>query len=140
MADFLTAFSSVSNYKGQLLIETQIRSGSIRCEPVSVYGGLDGGLSPYYTEKRDPTRKKSTPKQMKCTWPTRKLCVGDPTQPIFHWLTLGFCIGGNANFSTFRYPTQNCGIGGLSQHQDPTRMVLHCSGIKALPNREWMHT
>ena len=35
---------------------------------------------------------------MKCTWPTQKLCVGDPMQPIFYWLALGFCVGGNANF------------------------------------------
>ena len=50
---------------------------------------------------------------MKCTWPTRKFCVGDPTKSIFHWLVLGFCVGGNANFmfyfggnanfSVFRY-------------------------------------
>ena len=56
---------------------------------------------------------------MKCTWSTRKICVGDPTQPIFHWLALGFCVGGNANymfrvggnanFSVFRY--QHVGIG-----------------------------
>ena len=55
---------------------------------------------------------------MKCTWPTRKFCVGDPTQPTFHWLALGFCVGGsanlmfrvggNANFSVFRY--QHVGI------------------------------
>ena len=42
-----------------------------------------------------------------------KFCVGDPTQPIFHWLALGFCIwgnvnvmfrvGGDPNFSVFRY-------------------------------------
>ena len=73
---------------------------------------------------------------MKCTWPTQKLCVGDPMQPIFYWLALGFCIGGNgnfmfrvggnANFSVFRYqnmlvsPRRNCGVGGLSQRQDPT--------------------
>ena len=48
---------------------------------------------------------------MKCTWPTQRVCFGDPTQPIFHWL--GFCVGGNANFifrvggnanfSVFRY-------------------------------------
>ena len=46
---------------------------------------------------------------MKSTWPT----PGDPTQPIFHWLALGvlvggnanirFGIGGNSNFSIFRY-------------------------------------
>ena len=35
---------------------------------------------------------------MKCTWPTRKFCVGDSVQPIFHWLELGICIWGNANF------------------------------------------
>ena len=35
---------------------------------------------------------------MKCTWPAQKNCVGDQTQPIFHWLALGFCVGGNANF------------------------------------------
>ena len=50
---------------------------------------------------------------MKCKRPTGKLHVGDPTQPIFHWLALGFCVGGNAkfmlcvggnaNFSVFRY-------------------------------------
>ena len=67
---------------------------------------------------------------MKCTW---------PTQPIFHWLAFGFCVGGNANVM-FRigvtqilaflgtnmlvYPTQNCGVGGLSQSEDPTRMFL----------------
>ena len=44
---------------------------------------------------------------------------GDPTQPLFHWLALGFCfggntnfmfrVGGNANFSVFRY--QHVGIG-----------------------------
>ena len=55
---------------------------------------------------------------MKCTWPTREFCVGDPIQPIFHWLALGFCVGGNtkfmfcvggdANFSVFRY--QHVGI------------------------------
>ena len=28
----------------------------------------------------------------------QRFCIGDPTQPIFHRLALGFCIGGNANF------------------------------------------
>ena len=27
-----------------------------------------------------------------------KLCVGDPTQPIFHWLALRLCIGCNTHF------------------------------------------
>ena len=88
---------------------------------------------------------KSTSTKMKCTWPTRKFWVGDPTQPIFHWLALGFCVGGNANFM-FRVggvrqilafldtnmlvsPTQNCGAGSVSQRRDPTQMVLRRSGI-----------
>ena len=37
-------------------------------------------------------------KNMKCTWPTQKFCVWYPTQPIFHWLALGFCVRANANF------------------------------------------
>ena len=32
-----------------------------------------------------------------------KMLRWHPTQPIFHWLALGFCVGGNANFSIFRY-------------------------------------
>ena len=55
-------------------------------------------LSPYSTEKRVPTKKKSTSKTEECTWPTQKFCVVDPTQPVFHWLALGFCVGGNTNF------------------------------------------
>ena len=38
---------------------------------------------------------------MNCTWPMQKFCVGDPMQPIFHWLALGFCVGGNANVIMF---------------------------------------
>ena len=55
---------------------------------------------------------------MKCTWPIQIFCISDSTQPIFHWLALGFCVGGNANlifcvggaanFSVFRY--QHVGI------------------------------
>ena len=37
-------------------------------------------------------------KNMKCTWPTHDFCVGDPKQPIFHWLALGLCVRTNANF------------------------------------------
>ena len=80
---------------------------------------------------------------MKCTWPTGTFCVEDATQPIFHWLALGFCVGGdanfmfrvggNANFSVFRY--QHVGIsnakfhvGGIVRRKPPTQEVLHCSG------------
>ena len=48
----------------------------------------------------------------------QEFCVGDPTQPIFHLFMLGVCVrgtanfsvrvGGNANFSVFRY--QHVGI------------------------------
>ena len=40
---------------------------------------------------------------MKSRWPTPAPCVGDPTPPIFHLLALGVGVGGNANFSVFRY-------------------------------------
>ena len=70
--------------------------------------------------------------------------VGDPTQPLFHGRTLGVCVGGNTNFrfgvgvtqilafldtNMFVSPTQNCGVGGLSQRKDPTQIVLCHSGI-----------
>ena len=57
--------------------------------------------------------------------------LGDPTPPIFHLLMLGVYVGGNANFTVFRYQhaAGNCGVGGLSQRQDPTQMVLRRSGI-----------
>ena len=81
---------------------------------------------------------------MKCTWPTRKFCVGDPTQPIFHWLAFGFCIGvtqilyfalGVTQTLAFLdtnmlvSSTPNCGVWGLSQRKDPLQMVLRRSGI-----------
>ena len=83
---------------------------------------------------------------MKCTWPTQKFCVGDPKQPIFHWLALGFCVGSNANFmfrvggntnfifSVFRYqhvgiPNANLLPWGSQPTKDPTRMVLSRTGI-----------
>ena len=81
----------------------------------------------------------------KSTWPTPAPHVyKDPTPPIFHLQALevgiggnanfSICIAGNANFSIFRY--QHAGIlnaklerWGLSQCEEPTRMVLHRSGI-----------
>ena len=33
------------------------------------------------------------------------------------------------NTNMLVYPTGNCGIRGLSQHEDPTQMVLRRSGI-----------
>ena len=32
-----------------------------------------------------PNAEKNRINNMKCTWPTRKCCVGDPPPPIFHW-------------------------------------------------------
>ena len=74
---------------------------------------------------------------MEYTWPMRKFCVvGDPTQPIFYCLALGFCVGGKANlcftlgvtqilafFDTNMLvsTTRNCSVGGLSQCEDPAR-------------------
>ena len=81
-------------------------------------------------------------KNMKCTRPTSVPRIGDPTPPIFHLLALGVGVWGNANFSVpvgvilalldtnmLVSSMQNCGVGGLSQREDPTRMVLHRSGI-----------
>ena len=81
---------------------------------------------------------------MKYTCPRPSLRVWDPKPPIFHLLALGVgtggnanfsvCIGSSANFGVFRY--QHVGIpnaklwrGGLSQREDPTRMVLRRSRI-----------
>ena len=36
---------------------------------------------------------------MKSTWPTPASRVGEQTSPIFHLLTLGASVGGNANLS-----------------------------------------
>ena len=36
---------------------------------------------------------------MKCTWPMPAPRVGEPTASIFHLLTLGVGVEGNANFS-----------------------------------------
>ena len=56
-------------------------------------------------------------------------------QPIFHrcW---GFALGvmqilAFLHTNMLVYPMQNCGVGGLSQCEDPTRMVLCCSRIWA---------
>ena len=60
-------------------------------------------------------------------------CVWDLTPPIFHLLVLGVTqilvfLDTNMLVSL----TRNCGIGGLSHREDPTRMILRHSGIKAL--------
>ena len=45
-----------------------------------------------------PNTTKNETNNMKSTWPMPAPCVGDLTQSIFHLLSLGVCIGGNANF------------------------------------------
>ena len=44
-----------------------------------------------------PDANEMNTKNMKCTCPTQRPNARDPTQPIFHWLALGFGVGGNAN-------------------------------------------
>ena len=81
-----------------------------------------------------------------------KICVGDPTQPIFHWLALEFCIGGNANctfriggnanFSVFRYqhvgiPNAKFRVGGLRQCKDPTFASQWNIGFTSLLGRAY---
>ena len=50
-------------------------------------------LSPYSTEKRDPTRMKLTPKKVNCTWPTPEFCVGTQRNLYSTGLRLGFVSG-----------------------------------------------
>ena len=81
---------------------------------------------------------KSTQNLMKCTLPTpKKFALGTQRNPYctdWHW---GFALGVTQIFAFLDTnmlvsPTQNSGVGGLSQRQDPTQMVLRRSGIKAL--------
>ena len=46
-----------------------------------------------------PNANEINTENMKCTWPTPAPPVGEPMPPIFHLLTLGVGVGGNANFS-----------------------------------------
>ena len=79
---------------------------------------------------------------MKSTWPMPAARFGHPTPPIFHLLALVVGVGGNTNFSfrvegnanlrfldTNMLVSRNCGVGGLSQREDPMRLVLCCSGL-----------
>ena len=103
---------------------------------------------------RLPNANEINTKNMKCTCPTQRPNARDPTHPIFHWLALGFCVGGNANFTFLRRgqtqilcfvsgetrilafsdtnmlvsPAQNSGVGGLSQRQGPTQ--LFCVAVE----------
>ena len=63
---------------------------------------------------------------MKSTWPTPAPRVGDPMPPIFYLLTLGLALGVTQilaflGTNMLVSPMQNCGIGGLSQREDPTQ-------------------
>ena len=98
---------------------------------------MGSNISPYSTVNdvrvRCPMRN-----NMKCTCPTREFCVGDPTPPIFHLFALGimqilaFTLG--VNFSVFRYQhddiaNANFCVGGLTQPEAPTPVVLRHSGM-----------
>ena len=65
---------------------------------------------------------------MKCTWPTQTCCLGSPTQPIFHWLAFGFCVGGALGVmqilafldtNMLLSPTRNCAVGGSKPTPGP---------------------
>ena len=65
---------------------------------------------------------------MKSTCQTPASRAGDPRQ------ILAFALGVTQilaflDTNMLVYPMQNCGVGGLSQREDQTRMVLHRSGI-----------
>ena len=109
-----------------------------------IFMQLEENLSPYSTRNWLPNANEMDTKNMKSTCPTPAPQVGDPTLPIFHLLALGFGIRGNAMLvfalgvtqilaflgtNMLVSPTRNCGVGGLSQRDDPKRMVLCRSGI-----------
>ena len=109
-------------------------------------------LSPYSTEKpglpRVSDANEINTKNMKCTCPTQRPNARDPTQPIFHWMVLGFCVGRDTIvvlflrrerrkfyfLRFFRYqhvgiPTQNSGVGGYCPTPTPDTRILRRSGI-----------
>ena len=59
--------------------------------------------------------------------------LGETQFLCFAWVVMQIIAFLDTNMLV--YPTQNCGIGGLSQRQDPMRMVLRRSGIRALDTR-----
>ena len=69
---------------------------------------------------------------MKSTWRMQKFCVGAPTQPIFHWLVLGFCFRGNTNFMFFIGGNANLGVFRY-QHVCIPKAKLWCWGSKPTP-------
>ena len=73
-------------------------------------------LSPYSTGIWPPNANEMDTTNIKYTWPTRDPTPGYQTQPIFHWLALGVCVGGNANFMS-----ENSRVGGLDQRKALTR-------------------
>ena len=115
-------------------------------------------FSLYSTGNWLPNTNEIDTKNMKCTCPTREISLGSQRNLYstdLRWgfalgvtqilgLALGFGVGGNANFrfgvggkpvfafldtNMFVSPRRNCGVGGLSQWQDPTQKVLPRSGI-----------
>ena len=91
-------------------------------------------------------------KNMKCTCPTQRPNARDPTQPIFHWLALGFCVGRDIIFifcvfsdtnilSLYSTRTQNTCRRGLALGNAPnarflrypTQNIPTCWYILALP-------
>ena len=103
-------------------------------------------LSPYSTQKNGlhwvPNVNEIDAINMKSTWPMPVPAVGDPPPPIFQrsglalWVMqmLVFVLGVTQILVVFDTdmlvsPMQNCGVGCLSQSEDPTQLVLRCSGI-----------
>ena len=80
---------------------------------------------------------------MKCTWPTRKFCVGYPLHLYSTDWRRGLALGltqnlglasGNANFhildtNMLVSSTQKSGVGGIAQRQPPTQGILRSGGI-----------
>ena len=76
-------------------------------------------------------------KNMKCTWPTPVFCVGTQRNLYSTYWRRGLASGktqilalGNAKYTNMLVsPTQNSGVGGITQRQPPTPGILRRSGI-----------
>ena len=69
---------------------------------------------------------------MKCTWPMHKFCIGDPTQPIFHWLAMGFAMGVTQILCFALGVTQILAFLDTNMLVSPMQVFLRRSGIIGL--------
>ena len=88
-----------------------------------------------------PNANEINTKNIKCTCPTPEFCVGTRCNLYSTGLRLGLasgktqilglasCVFAFSDTNMLVSPRRKCGVGGVSQRQDPTPMVLRPSGI-----------